>query len=147
MTGHKTIFSELLNSDLPLEEVSAKRLGEEANIILGAATETTKGALTVATFHLLNNPTLQKKLREELVSAIPENNTILPLPDLEKLPYLTACIQEGILHRSILDLRNVLADNSWQVCDFPTVLHNGHRGYLPKNLFNIKTGLSHLDFQ
>jgi cytochrome P450 len=101
MTGHKTIFSELLNSDLPLEEVSAKRLGEEANIILGAATETTKGALTVATFHLLNNPTLQKKLREELVSAIPEKNTILPLPDLEKLPYLTACIQEGILHRSI----------------------------------------------
>jgi cytochrome P450 len=97
ITGHKTIFSELLDSDLPPEELSVKRLGEEANIILGAATETIKGALTVATFHLLNNPTLHKKLREELLSAIPEKDTILPLPDLEKLPYLTACIQEGIL--------------------------------------------------
>jgi cytochrome P450 len=97
MAGHKTIFSELLNSDLPPEELSVKRLGEEANIILGAATETTKGALTVATFHLLNNPILHKKLREELVSAIPEKDTILSLSGLEKLPYLTACIQEGIL--------------------------------------------------
>jgi cytochrome P450 len=97
MTGHKTIFSELLNSDLPPEELSVERLGEEANITLGAATETTKGALTVATFHLLNNPTLHKKLRDELVSAIPEKDTILPLSELEKLPYLTACIQEGIL--------------------------------------------------
>jgi cytochrome P450 len=97
MTGHKTIFSELLNSDLPPEELGIKRLADEANIILGAATETTKGALTVATFHLLNNPTLHKKLREELVSAIREKDTILPLSDLEKLPYLTACIQEGNL--------------------------------------------------
>lgn len=96
-TGHKTIFSELLDSDLPPEELSVKRLGEEANIILGAATETTKGVLTVATFHLLDNPTLHKKLREELVSAIPEKDTILPLSQLEKLPYLTACIQEGNL--------------------------------------------------
>jgi cytochrome P450 len=97
MIVHKTIFSELLNSDLPPEELSVKRLGEEANVILGAATETTKGALTVATFHLLNNPILHKKLREELVSAIPEKETILSFSELEKLPYLTACIQEGIL--------------------------------------------------
>jgi cytochrome P450 len=93
---YPTIFKELLESDLPPEEKSVKRIGEEAQTILGAGLETTAWALTVATFYILNNPNIYKKLLAELKEAIPDISAIaeLDFQQLEKLPYLTACIQE-----------------------------------------------------
>lgn len=58
--------------------------------------ETTKWALTVGTFHLLDNPPILAQLKAELASAMPDPGTILPYSDLEKLPYLTAVIQESL---------------------------------------------------
>lgn len=48
------------------------------------------------TFHLLANPPILKKLREELAAAFPDINTHPTSTQLERLPYLSAIIQEGI---------------------------------------------------
>ncbi|RQM08076.1 hypothetical protein DH86_00001413, partial [Scytalidium sp. 3C] len=94
-TAHKTIFNELLESDLPPREKSLERLKDEAIVIVGAGTDTVKYALSVACFHILNNPNIHKKLREELIQAMPNPRDTLALSELEPLPYLSAVIQEG----------------------------------------------------
>lgn len=56
--------------------------------------ETTKWALTVGSFHLLDNSAVLAKLKAELSEAMPDPSVILPYSDLEKLPYLGAVIHE-----------------------------------------------------
>lgn len=93
-SDRKTVFNALLESDLPTQEVSLTRLQHEAITVIGAGFETTKYALTVASFHIINAPSIYQHLRHELDAAIPDPNDIPALSELEKLPYLTACIQE-----------------------------------------------------
>lgn len=57
---------------------------------------TTAWSLSVSTYHLLTLPNVLRKLKDELETAIPDPNTYVPLSTLEKLPYLTACVQEGL---------------------------------------------------
>ena len=93
---HPTIFHELLESNLPPQEKELQRLGDEAQTVLGAGLETTAWTLTVATFHILNNPQILKTLRDELQQAIPNPSDVLDWQHLEKLPHLSACIQEAL---------------------------------------------------
>lgn len=72
------------------------RLVQEGQIIVSAGTETTSWCLSVITFHLLSNPAILEKLRQELEEAIPDPEKLVPVEKLEQLPYLTACIQEGL---------------------------------------------------
>jgi len=90
------LFGQLLDSDLPAEELSDVRLHSEAVSLVGAGIETTKGALTVMCFHVLDQPRILKRLQKELIDAIPDPAVIPPLHELEKLPYLKAVIDEGI---------------------------------------------------
>ena len=50
--------------------------------------------MTILCFHVLNNPSIYRQLCEELMSAFPDPNKQPTLPELEKLPYLTAVVQE-----------------------------------------------------
>jgi cytochrome P450 len=93
---HPTIFAELLESDLPPVEKSVARLGDEAQLMLGAGIETVGWTLAVTTFHVINNGAIFAKLRAELKEALPTTTTPLSCQKLERLPYLTACIQEGL---------------------------------------------------
>lgn len=95
IVAHKTVLSSLLTSDLPPEELSVTRLRHEAEAFIGAGIETTKSALSLASFHILDNPDILRRLREELINAIPDPGNPPPLSELERLPYLTAVIQEG----------------------------------------------------
>ena len=101
--GQKTVFRELLNSNLPPAEKSFQRLNEEAMIIVPAAMERPKTTVAIAVFHLLTNVTMLQRLKEELIVAWPDVNTVPSLPELEKLPYLTAIIQEGIFPTHRID--------------------------------------------
>ncbi|KAL3424016.1 cytochrome P450 [Phlyctema vagabunda] len=93
---HKTVFNELLQS-LPAKEVSVELLKHEAASITGAGIDTTKTTLSLATYHILANPPIYKRLREELTAAIPDLSVTSPtLPELEQLPYLSAIIQESL---------------------------------------------------
>lgn len=93
---HPTIFHELLQSDLPPHEKTLHRLVMEAQTMIGAAILTTGWSLTVASFHIINTPEILRNLRAELVSNIPDPNAELDWLQLERLPYLSACIREAI---------------------------------------------------
>lgn len=93
--SHRTVFHELLQSGLPPEELSVERLKHEAASITGAGIDTTKTTLALATFHILANPHVLERLQEELRRAVPDASAPPPtLPELEKLPYLDAVVQE-----------------------------------------------------
>ena len=91
---HDTLLSTLLRSNLPPEELSAIRLGSEAVSIIGGGTETTMRALSVACFHILDNPSVKRRLKAELVEAIPDVANPPLWTTLERLPFFNACIQE-----------------------------------------------------
>ena len=94
-TSHATLFNTLLQLNLPPEELSETRLQQEAVGVVGAGLETTRWALSVASFYTLNNPQVLARLQEELTAAIPKISHPPSLRDLQKLPYLSACIEEG----------------------------------------------------
>jgi cytochrome P450 len=98
-----TIFHGLLsNSNLPESEKATPRLVHEARILLAAGTDTTASTLATITYHLLANPEILKRLKDELLIAIPEQEKMPEVSQIEGLPYLTAVIQEGIrLHPGV----------------------------------------------
>jgi cytochrome P450 len=85
-----TLFDQVLDSKLSPEEKTPARLAEEVRSAIGAGTETTSNALTVITFHLLENPGKLRRLRDELRRLEPDQNAELKLRDLEQLPYLVS---------------------------------------------------------
>ena len=93
--AHKTVFNSLFTSDLPPEELSVTRVQQEAAGLVGAGIETSKSTLSLASFYILDNPEILRRLRKELTDAIPDVTNPPPLSTLERLPYLTAIIQEG----------------------------------------------------
>lgn len=85
-----TLFNHLLRSNLPAEEKTARRIGEEAFSIIAAGGETVARTLTIATYHLLANPTALQSLRAELKDIQPDPNTLLTFEIAEKLPWLVS---------------------------------------------------------
>lgn len=89
-----TIFTSIIQSDIPKSEITVERLQHEAISVVGAGIETTMRTLTITVFHILDNPDVHKRLRQELIEAIPTPDQIPQWEALEKLPLLTACIHE-----------------------------------------------------
>ncbi|KAH7351363.1 cytochrome P450 family protein [Rhexocercosporidium sp. MPI-PUGE-AT-0058] len=118
---HSTIFHELLHSDLPEEEKSDARLGDEAQLIVAAGLITTSWALTVGIFHLSNNPDMCRKLRAELATAGSTSTKPLHWHKLEQLPFLNGCVHEavrlshGVTTRSPRLTQEVLKYGEWVI--------------------------------
>ncbi|KAK2743339.1 hypothetical protein FQN55_007274 [Onygenales sp. PD_40] len=93
---HPTIFHEVLNSDLPEDQKTDARLGDEAQLIVAAGLITTSWALTVGSFHIINNPRILQKLRAELKPLQGASADSLQWQKLELLPYLNGCVHEAI---------------------------------------------------
>lgn len=94
---HPTIFHELLeNKDIPASERADARMRDEAQLIVAAGLMTVAWALSVTSYHIIRDPAIFAKLRAELVTAMPDATAPLDWLKLERLPYLTACIKEGI---------------------------------------------------
>ncbi|KAI1281075.1 putative cytochrome P450 [Xylaria sp. FL0933] len=93
---HATIFHELLESQLPEKEKTAERLWQEGQIIIGAGTETTAWTLSVIFFYILRDRDIFARLTKELKTAIPDPSSRPSCNELEKLPFLSACISEGL---------------------------------------------------
>ncbi|OCK79946.1 cytochrome P450 [Lepidopterella palustris CBS 459.81] len=94
--SHPTVMNEVLQSDLPPQEKTVRRLIDEAQTVLGAGVMTTAVALSSACFYIISNPKIEQKLREELYAAIPDPAEPLDWARLEKLPYLKACLWEAM---------------------------------------------------
>jgi cytochrome P450 len=71
---------------------------DEAQTVVGAGLTTTAWSLSNACFYLIENETLQAKLRAELMDAIPDIHAkdAFAFQKLEGLPYLRGCVKEGI---------------------------------------------------
>ncbi|KAK5118214.1 hypothetical protein LTR85_008194 [Meristemomyces frigidus] len=97
--GRQTIFTTLLDEENKPDAYQIPttwQLKDEAYSVLVAAADTTGNAMTVAAFNVLNNPEIYQKLVAELEGAFPNPNAALPFVELEKLPYLTGVIKEGL---------------------------------------------------
>jgi cytochrome P450 len=95
---HKTIFHQLLDPNAAEGHVvpNVEDLTDEMFTILTAAAETTGHTMTMTTYYVLSNPTIYKTLVAELKTAFPDKKINLDYLTLEKLPYLTAVIKEGL---------------------------------------------------
>ena len=89
-TKGRTIFHELLDSDLPPEEKTLQRFCDEGEILTGAGSETTAQALTRLFFYLQHVPKTLDLLRKELDKAIPSPSSIPSWAELQSLPYLVS---------------------------------------------------------
>ena len=95
--AHPTIFHELLNGDQPESEKTDARLADEAQLIVAAGLVTTSRALTVGSYHLIANPEIVSKLRNELKNAgVGDKSESFDWHKLEALPYLNGCVHESI---------------------------------------------------
>lgn len=92
----------MLDSDLPAAEKRLERMWQEGLIVVGAGTDTTAWTLVVALVHILLDNGVRRRLEAELRTAVtaPQSEhgpaARLHLKDLEKLPYLTACVKEAL---------------------------------------------------
>ena len=93
---HPTILFELVRSDLPPKEKEIGRLNEEAQLLVAAGLVTVSWALSVITFYVLQDPQILARLQKELAAAIADRDASFKWEDVEKLPYLNACIREGL---------------------------------------------------
>ena len=87
------------SSLLSPEDKTVTRILAETQAILGAGTETSGNTLSVLTYHVLSEPSIHQRLREELRDAEVgyfADNTLLDYRTLERLPYLQACIKEAL---------------------------------------------------
>ncbi|KAE8440479.1 hypothetical protein EG329_007445, partial [Mollisiaceae sp. DMI_Dod_QoI] len=98
-SSRPTIFRELLSPDGKDDDYvipTVDQLKDEAHSILAAAADTTGNAMTVAGYHTVSNPEIFATLKKELEEAFPNAEQNLSFVELEKLPYLTAVIKEGL---------------------------------------------------
>ncbi|KAI9702616.1 MAG: hypothetical protein M1820_006122 [Bogoriella megaspora] len=95
-SGHRTILHDLLESDLPKQEKSRNRLRDEAFSLVTAGSGTTAHTCKCTTYYIQADSGVYSKLMQELRTIMPTRETVPKLTDLEKLPYLTACVLEGL---------------------------------------------------
>ncbi|KAK1756780.1 cytochrome P450 [Echria macrotheca] len=95
----RTIFHDLLDPEvaaLNQRQVSIEEMAAEAYAMCAAAAETTGNAMTAATYHVVTNPKIYSKLREELLAMPVAFGDKLSYAELEKRSYLTGVVKEGL---------------------------------------------------
>jgi cytochrome P450 len=96
-TDHKTLIEQLLSSEMPESEKSTTRLTGEFISIISAGTFTTARTLVTAVYYIVADPQIEAKLREAFADPMAEYPGKTPRWfDLEKIPYLAACVKEGL---------------------------------------------------
>lgn len=99
-----SLLTYLVNSDLPNSELSVERLSKEAQVLLGAGTVSTARTLDFICYYVLANENIHRKLQSELADIMANYPAQIPLfVQLEKLPYLTALIKEGLRYVLLAD--------------------------------------------
>ncbi|KAI1114231.1 cytochrome P450 [Nemania sp. NC0429] len=99
-----TIFEGILSSSLPAEEKTDARMAQDAQLIALAGESTTGYTLAGILFELLSHPDHYKKARNEVLSALSDDEEMVPAyAKVRNLPFLNAIIQEVLrLHPGVL---------------------------------------------
>lgn len=92
-----TVFTDLLDADLPPAEKTVYRLAADGFSLTGAGTETTANILTCATYFLLRHPDKRRRLERELARAgVDPDGRDLAWARLEQIPYLYGVVHEAL---------------------------------------------------
>lgn len=93
-----TVFDTALNPDLGKGRIrpTIDELSADSLLLLMAGTDTTAHALTIATYNVLREPNVLRKLKAELRAAILNKDSWAECAELEKLPYLRGVIKESL---------------------------------------------------
>lgn len=97
--GETTVLDHLVHSDLVEKEFGASGFARLAQLIQQAGAHNVSHTLGTIVTYLLREPEMLVPLQEELTTAWTNRPVGKPEPDwleLEKLPYLHACIAEGL---------------------------------------------------
>ncbi|KAI0476375.1 trichodiene oxygenase [Xylariaceae sp. FL0804] len=95
--GDSTMIHEIVNSDLQPADKSYDRVLDEVATVTAAGLETTANTLRLILYHVYSNHEILRRLRGEVVPVATENvSQRVTVRDLEKLPYLTAVLMEGL---------------------------------------------------
>lgn len=87
----------MVSNDMPGSEKSTERLKEEALLFFVAGSFNVWSTMSTITFHLLSNPAMKSRLQEELKKCMANYPHRIPhRTELEKLPYMTAVVKEGL---------------------------------------------------
>ncbi|KAK3349178.1 putative cytochrome P450 [Lasiosphaeria hispida] len=96
-TRANTLAQHILASDLPESEKTTQRLAGEFIAILAGGTMTTARALATITYFVLADRRIEIQLREALAETMAGYPDKVPRwAELEKIPYLAACVKEGL---------------------------------------------------
>ncbi|KAI1847952.1 hypothetical protein JX266_006065 [Neoarthrinium moseri] len=68
----------------------------EGILMIIAGTDTTAVTLSTATYHLIKNPEIFERLRQEVAPFMPNKDARPSFNDLDHLPLLDACLKEGM---------------------------------------------------
>ncbi|KAH8703308.1 cytochrome P450 [Talaromyces proteolyticus] len=91
-TGKESVYDSVLDSSvLPPLEKSLLRLEQEGALLVLAGTESPAKSLLILFYHILANPSILSRLRNEL-NTVPASAS---WTQLEQLPYLSAVIEEA----------------------------------------------------
>ncbi|KAK3339734.1 putative cytochrome P450 [Lasiosphaeria hispida] len=92
-----SLIEHLLASNIPASEKTTDRLVGEFISILSAGTMTTARTLVTITYYACAYPEVGEKLREAVTEIMANYPDSVPRwSDLEKIPYLAACVKEGL---------------------------------------------------
>lgn len=92
-----TMFGSMLSSAAKsCRELDKDHLIEEGIVMFVAGTDTTAAALTVTFHHLLQQPEVYRRLREEIRTVMPTLDSRPTAEELDSLPLLNACVREGL---------------------------------------------------
>ncbi|KAI1504778.1 cytochrome P450 [Biscogniauxia marginata] len=98
-----TIFEGILSSTLPDSEKTDARMANDAQLIGLAGEGTTAYTLSATLFELLSHPEDYKKARDEIISVMPNSDTVPSYAEVENLVYFNAVIQESLrLHPGVM---------------------------------------------
>ncbi|KAI0042794.1 cytochrome P450 [Auriscalpium vulgare] len=95
---HPIIYNELLSPDAHKGRPLPTNISllQEAMVLLGAGSDTSAIALTTTVYNVVNTPGIQERLHAELLAAWPNLDEPPRYEVLEKLPFLTAIVKEGL---------------------------------------------------
>ena len=83
-------------------KLTVDQLSADTLVLLLAGTDTTSLILTMATYRVLRDPNILRKLQAELREAMPRKDTQLQYTELEKLPYLRAVVRETLRTSTVI---------------------------------------------
>ncbi|KAJ5915766.1 hypothetical protein N7454_010907 [Penicillium verhagenii] len=98
--GTGTMFSNMISmAEEKSVQLTKEQLVSDGMLMIVAGTDTTATSLSVTLHNLLQQPETYRKLQDEVCTIMPTVNSRPTIQVLDALPFLDACVKEGVASR------------------------------------------------